>query len=166
MDTVYVLVGKIGMQNLSSNAQSRLKKLNELDESLTNLKKALAEAEKKDQALWERKVEEAQTVYDNFEADFQVFLDLEYKDLLAKRTAKEEAEANAKEQAEAKAKADAEAKAKADAEAEAEAQRQAQHQPPAPPAETKKGKMGIGTIFVGALVGLVTFGAITIWKNK
>lgn len=85
MKTVYSLIGEIGRDNLSTNAKNKLKKLNELDENLTNLQSALKTCEKGEEIMWTKKVEDAQTALDNFENDFAVFLEGELTDVQAKK---------------------------------------------------------------------------------
>ena len=167
MDTVYVLVGKIGTGNLSTHAKKRLAKLNELNDSLANLETALSEAEKKDQAVWEKKVDDARKYLENYENDFQVFLDEEYADVEKKQEAKAEADRVAKEKADALANGTPPA-------GTPPAGTPPAGTPPAgtPPAGTptpvkeEKSGIGFGTIIVGGIIAVATFGAINYFKNK
>ena len=156
MDTVYVLVGKLGMDNLSTHAKKRLAKLNELNDSLANLEKALGEAEKKDQASWEKKVEDARKFLENYENDFQVFLDEEWTDLEAQqKIASDKATAKTVEAEEARVAEEAKGN-----------QPPAPPTPPATPAEKDKSGLGFGTIVLGGIIAVATFGAINYFKNK
>ena len=101
MDTVYVLIGKIGNANLSTQAKKRLKALNGLNDKLINLQKALEEAEEKDKGRFQQEVDEAQEYLNNYEEDFRVFLDDEWQDLKAKQ--EKEAEKKKAKQAEKEA---------------------------------------------------------------
>ena len=195
--TVYQLIGKIGMENLSSNAKKRLSKLNELDQKVTDLETAYNEADDKSKKTFKKKVDDAKDYLENYEEEFKSFLEVEHDDIVKarqeqkereeaeakaeeERLAQEEAVRKAQEEAQAQAQADEEAKAeeerlaqeeaerKAQEEAQAQAQAQAQQQPPAPANQPEKKNSGslVGTIIVGGIVFLASWGAINYFKNK
>lgn len=190
-DTVYILIGRIGKENLSIQGQKRLKKLNELNDGLVYLEKAFNEAEDADKATYEQKVTAAQEYLTDYEADFLSFLQDEENDLKARAEKQAQAEAAKKEKQaeEARKKAEAEAtqraKAAEDAEkaAEAEAAKKAAEAEAArkkaeaeaaanpngtpPPTDTPAKKSNsTGYIIGGILLTVATFGAYSFWKNQ
>lgn len=188
MDTVYVLIGKIGKANLSTQAKKRLSKLNELNDVLDNLEKALEEAEGAHYDRTEREVAVAQTMLTNYEEDFREFLDDELVDLTQKQialTEKVEAERLAEvaknkekteaEKKEAKKLADEEAERLAEEEterlAEEEAEKLAKEQAKAgnlknPDSKKKKSGIGLGTVIVAGIVLAITAGTINMFRNR
>lgn len=183
MDTVYSLVGKIGRNNLSRQANKRMQELKDLNENYALLDKALKETkDETEKAQIQKEHTKAGAYIEKFENSLLQFLNDEYEDVLDKKEKAEakaeeearikeaeEAEAATKEQEEAeKAKAEAEAQSREEeiVRAEAEAQANAGTDPNAE-SKTKEKKPSIaGGLIIGGLLALLGLGAYMANRNK
>jgi hypothetical protein len=192
-DTVSILVGRIGIGNLTGNAKKKIKILNEKNENLVHLETALEEADDTGKSVYEKDVKEAKEYIVQFEADLLEFLKQEEADLIEKRrlakekqdaveaekaqiaaakkidddktakAASEAAAATAAEEAAAQTLLDTEAKKKAEAEAAAKVAAEANN-PPAPTDEKKSS--GLGAVLVTGVLVVFTAGLYLWNKNK
>ena len=192
MDTIIMLEGEIGRENLSTQAKKRIKAYNRLKAQVSKIKTAYENADKEDEKNYEGQLKEATDNLNDFYLDTESFLKDELADFSQKKAEKEakerlaqeekdkikaEKEQKAKEE-KAKAdkiKADKEAKILKDKKAKEEKEKEAtekleqeklEKEKLTKEKEEKKSGIGIGGLIFGGIVLIGTFGAINYFKNK
>jgi colicin import membrane protein len=186
MDTIYVLAGKIGQDNMSTQCKKRIKSYGAALDKIENIRKAYEET--KDEETKKGIQKELDIQEDFFEAysqDLEAFLRDELSDVERKaevRKAKADAEAKAK----AKAKADAEAKEKEEAKEKAEVKEKEKTEAKEKEdnadnnnttdskkeggevveGDKKKKKSGVGSLILGVAVIGLSMGLVNVFKNR
>lgn len=178
-DTVLTLEGKIGRENLSTQAKKRISSYNSLKSSILDLENAYKTAPPREKSNYEIELDKANDLFHVTNKETISFLQDELEDLIEKRNvkaAKEKAKADAEELK--KQKAEEQEKAKIESEkakklAE-ETKKQAQNNADdnnnnaasKSGEETDEKKTGVSGIILGVAILGITFGAVNYFKNR
>ena len=171
MDTIVLLEGEIGRENLSTQAKKRISNYNGIKDKVANIQKAFNNAKEEDKESYNEELSQANEYLDEYSEETELFL----KDELADFTEKQkviDAKLKAKKEEEDKQKKliDDKLKEKKDKETEQakiEADKQAKIEADKLKAgKDKEGGMGAGALIFGALALVVTLGAVNHFRNN
>ena len=184
MDTIYVLAGKIGQDNMSTQCKKRIKSYGAALDKIENIRKAYEETtDDETRKGIQKELDIQEDFFEAYSQDLEAFLRDELADVERKSEArKARTEAKKKAEAEAKKKAEAEAKEKAEAEAkEKESKEKEDNKKNADNNNTtdskkeggeviegdeKKKKSGLGSLILGVAVIGLSMGLVNVFKNR